>query len=735
MLANKISDKLDAIVESVRPKILDFAKIEKPCVVEPNADNSELHYYCYNCKSEGDAPLSTSVCPKCGAKMELYQPEQHAVVTYFQKTEEGFNVVKTEIGFFFAIDTSDITMKFSICIYDGNLMNFYEQEADGWVKRRPNHDYRWYGFRDNRFYNLDATERSNFMKEFPNVFKINAQTQSAANYICKDSTDVMYELYEINKELKKEKKKNKKKDVYSFEISTPKEEDFSRFSPDTTTFTYKTEGFQTVITCDKCGAKIIQPKLNQYQYERIDFCPKCERPAATGGDNYYYHFNEIDDGLLISLYLRAKVSSTNISGNRTEETRIKMMGAVLFDTEGTIKFFQREGAEDAYRSEWKNDEGVITLIQVPCSAINKDLQRVKGNYYNHQLTQSKEEIIPLLKKYNVNHCGVVSIASGQPIDPYTELEKVSMEDFTNFIFEMMSYCNIMSIHNSFPGIELFAKCGMSNMVNDFNARLSIPAFLNKKETSPAKILGVSPSDFRSIRTKNAGLEQFTRFNQIREIDKNATFEDCDSVLSRGYAQNIMTLCMDILNIGLSKVNMATIRHYLDSLDDYQCITANEGLMLWRDYLNMSQEIHVNLNDRTALFPNSLKLEHDRVVRKSDSMRNKQSEKNFKEAVEKYKFLEYSNEKFLVKVPDSQEELFEEGRVLHHCVGSYVRTISNGSTFILFIRSQEAPDAPLCTVEVRNSHIIQARTRFNQPAASVPGVAKFMREWRLEKKLV
>ena len=46
-----------------------------------------------------------------------------------------------------------------------------------------------------------------------------------------------------------------------------------------------------------------------------------------------------------------------------------------------------------------------------------------------------------------------------------------------------------------------------------------------------------------------------------------------------------------------------------------------------------------------------------------------------------------------------QDLFEEGRKLNHCVGSYADRISEGKTCICFVRKKEEPDQPYFTVEV------------------------------------
>ena len=64
-----------------------------------------------------------------------------------------------------------------------------------------------------------------------------------------------------------------------------------------------------------------------------------------------------------------------------------------------------------------------------------------------------------------------------------------------------------------------------------------------------------------------------------------------------------------------------------------------------------------------------------------------------------KFWDFSYGDFIVKIPTCGEDLIREGRLMHHCVGSYVNQIINGSTYICFIRHKDNPDKPYITCQV------------------------------------
>ena len=49
---------------------------------------------------------------------------------------------------------------------------------------------------------------------------------------------------------------------------------------------------------------------------------------------------------------------------------------------------------------------------------------------------------------------------------------------------------------------------------------------------------------------------------------------------------------------------------------------------------------------------------------------------------------------MIVSPKDMKDLFEEGRKLNHCVGSYSDRIIAGTSCIMFIRKTEDPDKPI-----------------------------------------
>lgn len=151
---------------------------------------------------------------------------------------------------------------------------------------------------------------------------------------------------------------------------------------------------------------------------------------------------------------------------------------------------------------------------------------------------------------------------------------------------------------------------------------------------------------------------------------------------------------------------------------------------YRDYLCMSEALEFDLKNSFVLFPANLKKAHDKVNDLSDKEQakayEKQIQKQFTLLQERYRFEKWG---YMVVPPRSVKEILEEGHVLHHCVGSYVKSIVKRECTILFVRSRKEPEKPLCTLEVRGARLEQARVFDNDPPS--PSINRFLEVWKQE----
>lgn len=172
-----------------------------------------------------------------------------------------------------------------------------------------------------------------------------------------------------------------------------------------------------------------------------------------------------------------------------------------------------------------------------------------------------------------------------------------------------------------------------------------------------------------------------------------------------------------------KIRQKDIASYLYYADLNQAIPHSEGIALWGDYLYMCK--HMNMEPKK--YPKSLVREHDVAARSFEYIKHKVVEMEFQKRVESLSELEYSNSEFTIRVPRTTTEVIDEGKILRHCVASYIKKISDGSSTVLFLRKNTELNKPFVTVEYQNGSIVQAKGYLN--SNSIGWEAKeFLSEW-------
>ena len=90
-------------------------------------------------------------------------------------------------------------------------------------------------------------------------------------------------------------------------------------------------------------------------------------------------------------------------------------------------------------------------------------------------------------------------------------------------------------------------------------------------------------------------------------------------------------------------------------------------------------------------------------------------------------MEYEGENFVILAPKGTNDIVREGKVLRHCVASYIEKVATKETTVLFVRKKEIPEEPFYTIEVRNGKIVQIE---GSPHNRRPSneVMNFVKEW-------
>lgn len=196
--------------------------------------------------------------------------------------------------------------------------------------------------------------------------------------------------------------------------------------------------------------------------------------------------------------------------------------------------------------------------------------------------------------------------------------------------------------------------------------------------------------------------------------------------------------VDAIRDVVPTLSISKIISYLERARLMQQFYPSEAVISWRDYLRACKSIEMDLTDRRVLYPRALKTEHDVVVAKQKLIQDESIRDDFMKAVEEYKKLEYNDSTYFIKVPDTMEEMFEEGRKLHHCCGQYIDDVARRKAIVLFLRKKEAPDEPYLSIEVTpNKEIRQVRgynDTYIHTLDEYKEISIFLKKWAASKHL-
>lgn len=151
----------------------------------------------------------------------------------------------------------------------------------------------------------------------------------------------------------------------------------------------------------------------------------------------------------------------------------------------------------------------------------------------------------------------------------------------------------------------------------------------------------------------------------------------------------------------------------------------------------------------------VKFLHDETARWVALYQDEHSDELFQASTLRVRKLEYSDPStgLMIRAPRSIHELKEEGRVLSHCVASYVDPIIEGTENVMFIRRTDMPMAPYFTVDILDSGVIRQVHCYRNGDPTETGIAlayeasslevysesrdilQFLRNWAAERKKV
>lgn len=153
---------------------------------------------------------------------------------------------------------------------------------------------------------------------------------------------------------------------------------------------------------------------------------------------------------------------------------------------------------------------------------------------------------------------------------------------------------------------------------------------------------------------------------------------------------------------------------------------------YRDYLDMEYHLKNKRKSKMVKYPKNFRTVFHQTEIEYLAIKKQIDDEKFLAISNEHRDLEYRGKKYIMILPDSQDDIVHEANELHHCVRSYIPKVMRGSTLIMFLREKSTPDVPLVTVEVRGNRIPQAYG-INDSKPSDEAI-EFLKMWAKKKDL-
>lgn len=304
-----------------------------------------------------------------------------------------------------------------------------------------------------------------------------------------------------------------------------------------------------------------------------------------------------------------------------------------------------------------------------------------------------------------NWSGMTVVGFEQFNNPLQFLKK-SMHKYSGFEFlpiekqEHNYMFEYLLKYEKHPQIEMLAKLGLSHIVDNLTG-------IRWSKRGPS-MLGITKEEISYLKEMN-----LLEYRSIREecIKYKFSVKEAKVLLEFNKMKN------DKLTF-----SARVIRYLSDN---------GINVLDYCDHMRLKEEL--NLPDENKyLYPDNFQKAHENLskqlkIKESEELRLKMEKR--RNELEK---LSINKNGYIIFPLLSPDELYDEGKNMQHCVGSYTDRVAKGLCAIFSVRKSEDISKPLATIELRGKKVIQVRAKKNRQPSD--DIANFVRSWERQFKL-
>ena len=264
----------------------------------------------------------------------------------------------------------------------------------------------------------------------------------------------------------------------------------------------------------------------------------------------------------------------------------------------------------------------------------------------------------------------------------------------------------------YPDMEMVQKLGMSKLQSALLCQYG--ANINPKGKTIWDRLRINKDRMKDLKEHQGDLEYLHIYQQERKEGHRLSNDEIEREV---WLKQFGVKDRNILRTAIQHASFERFMNYREKQIEKMGRAEWYFNSHYLDYIRMRMEAGYDLNDDVILFPKDLKRRHDELVEQARLAAEKEKRQQLaiqwakieQKYPKLYKKFYYANGDFLIRPAKNALEIADEGRELHHCVGTgshYYEKHCKGESFILFLRRAEAPEIPFATIEISGNRILQ-----------------------------
>lgn len=267
-----------------------------------------------------------------------------------------------------------------------------------------------------------------------------------------------------------------------------------------------------------------------------------------------------------------------------------------------------------------------------------------------------------------------------------------------------------SLFAKYPCVEYLTKLGMRGIVEAKLNGDKTYGMINWRAKNPLKVMKMSKQEMNELKDSKIHVDPWLLYlrNQSKKDGSNLSVDELSLIKEQISEARVSDLKHVLKNTTLRKA-YAYLTKQLNKPEVYKRYYSMGQLLTgWSDYFEDCMKLGLDLSREAVLFPSNLHRAHQNTikqikVKEDEALKIKFSVRN-KQLI-KYQFEAHG---FILRPPVDQKELIDEGKALHHCVGTYAVRYAKGETDLFVLRKVSEPDKPFYTMEIRGGTITQCR---------------------------